>query len=215
MMAQLNAARRDLLLRGSVRYRAWTMLVVFLQLQKAETVCIFLAISSAFSWALHQLYVNNVFLHGYLDEKIYMTPPEGYPVQPGQVCRLKRSLYGLKQASRQWNQEFSSKLISFGFSQSAYDHCLHVKGTGASFIALLVYMDDVLLTSPSYTLITEVKTCLDSLFTIKDLGLARYFLGLQIARSSSGTSLTQTKYVNDILQDIGLMNANAATTPLP
>ncbi|KAL0366828.1 UNVERIFIED_CONTAM: Retrovirus-related Pol polyprotein from transposon RE1 [Sesamum radiatum] len=155
-MAQSNTAKRDLLLRGSV--------------------------SSAHFWVLHQLDVNNSFLHGYLGEEIYMTLPEGYPVQPG---------------------------------QSAHDHCLYVKGSGASFIALLVYVDDVLLTSPSCALITEVKTYLDRMFTIKDLGLARYFLGLQIARSASATSITQTKYVTDILQDTGLINAKAATTPLP
>ncbi|KAL0355010.1 UNVERIFIED_CONTAM: Retrovirus-related Pol polyprotein from transposon RE1 [Sesamum radiatum] len=188
---------------------------VFSPVAKAVTVRLFLAISSAFSWPLHQLDVNNAFLHGYLDEEIYMLPPEGYSTQPGEVCKLKRSLYGLKQASRQWNQELSSKLISFGFSQSAHDHCLFVRGTGDDFIALLVYVDDVLLTSPSSQLIVDVKSYLDQLFTIKDLGLARYFLGLQIARSSKGTSLNQAKYIQDLILDSGLSAAKAASTPLP
>ncbi|KAL0448993.1 UNVERIFIED_CONTAM: Retrovirus-related Pol polyprotein from transposon TNT 1-94 [Sesamum latifolium] len=174
----------------------------------------FLGISSAFTWPLHQLDVNNAFLHGYLDEEIYMQPPKGYSVQPSHVCKLLKSLYGLKQASRQWNQEFTSKLLSFGFSQSAHDRCFFVKGSGDDFIAVLVYVDDVLVTSPSSILIAEVKAYLDKLFTMKDLGLASYFLGLQIARSS-GTSLTQAKYIQDILLDIGLQHAKAATTPLP
>ncbi|KAL0463232.1 UNVERIFIED_CONTAM: Retrovirus-related Pol polyprotein from transposon RE1 [Sesamum latifolium] len=144
-----------------------------------------------------------------------MQPPEGYPVLSGHVCKLRKSLYGLKQASRQWNQELTSKLLSFGFSQSRHDHCLFVKGAGNDFIALIVYVDDILVTSPSDVLIAAVKAYLHDLFTIKDLGLACYFLGLQIARLSAGTSLTQTKYVQDILSDTGLLNAKAATTPLP
>ncbi|KAL0331744.1 UNVERIFIED_CONTAM: hypothetical protein Sangu_1719900 [Sesamum angustifolium] len=93
--------------------------------------------------------------------------------------KLKRLLNGLKQASRQWNQEFSSRLISFGFIQSAHDHYLFVKGTGVDFVALLIYVDDVLITNPSSKLITEVKMHLDNLFTINDLVPARYLLGFQ------------------------------------
>ncbi|KAL0434903.1 UNVERIFIED_CONTAM: Retrovirus-related Pol polyprotein from transposon RE2, partial [Sesamum radiatum] len=162
-----------------------------------------------------QLDVNNAFLHGRLDEEIFMTPPEGYQVAAGSVCRLTRSLYGLKQAYRQWNQEFTSQLLHFGFQQSCHDHCLFTKGSDLNFVALLVYVDDVLVVSPSLALITSVKDYLHSLFTIKDLGIARYFLGLQIARSTAGLSLTQTKYIHDILTDTGLLSTKSVATPLP
>ncbi|KAL0371332.1 UNVERIFIED_CONTAM: Retrovirus-related Pol polyprotein from transposon RE1 [Sesamum angustifolium] len=133
----------------------------------------------------------------------------------GHVCKLKRSLYGLKQASRQWNQEFTSQLVAFGFTQSSHDHCLFFMGSEDTFVAMLIYVDDVLITSPSVSLLTDVKSYLDGLFTIKDLGVARYFLGLQIARSPTGTSVTQTKYINDIVRDTGLMHAKSVTTPFP
>ncbi|KAL0360716.1 UNVERIFIED_CONTAM: Retrovirus-related Pol polyprotein from transposon RE1 [Sesamum radiatum] len=187
----------------------------FSPVAKAVTVRLFLAIASAHSWHLHQLDVNNAFLHGYLDEEIFMHPPEGYDVPQGHVCKLNRSLYGLKQASRQWNQEFTSKLLVFGFVQSSNDHCLFTMGSQHTFVALLIYVDDVLITSPSVSLITGVKNYLDGLFTIKDLGVARYFLGLQIARSPAGTSVTQTKYITDIIRDTGLINAKSVTTPFP
>ncbi|KAL0430251.1 UNVERIFIED_CONTAM: Retrovirus-related Pol polyprotein from transposon RE1 [Sesamum radiatum] len=141
--------------------------------------------------------------------------PVAKAVTSGHVCKLRKSLYGLKQASQQWNQELTAKLLSFGFSQSGHDHCLFFKGAGTDFITLLVYVDDILVTSPSDVLIADVKTYLHDLFTIKDLGLARYFLGLQIARSSAWTSLTQTKYIQDILNDTGLLSAKAATMLLP
>ncbi|KAL0315082.1 UNVERIFIED_CONTAM: Retrovirus-related Pol polyprotein from transposon TNT 1-94 [Sesamum calycinum] len=94
-------------------------------------------------------------------------------VSVGKVCKLKRSLHGLKQASRQWNQELTSMLLQFGFLQSTHDHCLFVKNTAAGLLVLLTYVDDLLIASPSESLIIEVKTFLHDAFSIKDLGLAR------------------------------------------
>ncbi|KAL0414099.1 UNVERIFIED_CONTAM: Retrovirus-related Pol polyprotein from transposon RE1 [Sesamum radiatum] len=187
----------------------------FSPVAKPVTVRLLLVVAGARNWEIHQLDVNNAFLHGCFDEEIFITPLEGYSVTPGSVCCLTRSLYGLKQASRQWNQEFTSKLLRFGFSQSCHDHCLFTKGSDCDFLALLVYVDDVLVIGPSVELIGSVKHYLHSIFTIKDLGLARYFLGLQIARSTAGLSLTQSKYIHDILVDTGLLTAKSVTSPLP
>ncbi|KAL2243773.1 UNVERIFIED_CONTAM: Retrovirus-related Pol polyprotein from transposon TNT 1-94 [Sesamum indicum] len=187
----------------------------FSPVAKPVTVRVLLAVAAAYGWPLQQMDVNNAFLHGYLEEDLYMQPPEGYSVQPGLVCKLERSLYGLKQASQQWNVELTLKLTDFGFSQSAYDHCLFTKMTDSGLVALLVYVDDIVVTAPSLELIQSVKTYLHSLFTIKDLGDARYFLGLEIACNSDGLYLAQTKYVHDIVRDTGMMSAKSASTPLP
>ncbi|KAK4381367.1 Retrovirus-related Pol polyprotein from transposon RE1 [Sesamum angolense] len=179
------------------------------------TVRIFLALASGYSWAIHQVDINNAFLHGYLDEDIYMIPPEGYNVSQGKVCKLRRSLYGLKQASRQWNQEFTSQLLKYGFMQSQNDHCLFIQTRAHDVVFLLVYVDDVLITSSKESLISPVKDYLHKLFTIKDMGPAKYFLGLEIARSSAGTSVTQQKYIRDLVVDAGLEHAKSVVTPLP
>ncbi|XP_010274374.1 PREDICTED: uncharacterized protein LOC104609701 [Nelumbo nucifera] len=119
----------------------------FSPVAKVVTVRIFLAIAIAKNWALHQLDINNAFLHGYLDEEVFIQPPQGYTkAKPHEVSLLKRSLYGLKQASRQWNVKFCVKLQAYGFTQSAHDHCLFTKSTSSSFLALLLYIDDVLVT---------------------------------------------------------------------
>ncbi|KAL0292595.1 UNVERIFIED_CONTAM: Retrovirus-related Pol polyprotein from transposon RE1 [Sesamum calycinum] len=145
-----------------------------------------------------------------------MDPPEGYlAAKPGQVCRLRRSLYGLKQASRQWNLELTTKLLDYGFTQSAHDNCLFLKHTGFDFIALLIYVDDILLTGTSESSLYDVKQYLDGLFTIKDLGSAKYFLGLELARSSHSLLVTQHKYIQDILSDTSMLNAKVASTPFP
>ncbi|KAL0406178.1 UNVERIFIED_CONTAM: Retrovirus-related Pol polyprotein from transposon RE2 [Sesamum latifolium] len=121
----------------------------------------------------------------------------------------------LKQASRQWNAELTLKLVDFGFTQSAHDHCLFTKATSAGIMALLVYVDDILVTAPTVALIQSVKDYLHSFFSIKDLGDARYFLGLEVARNSDGIYVAQTKYIQDIIRDIGLVNAKSTSTPFP
>ncbi|KAL2244040.1 UNVERIFIED_CONTAM: Retrovirus-related Pol polyprotein from transposon RE1 [Sesamum indicum] len=143
-----------------------------------------------------------------------MNPPEGYDVPSGYVCKLRKSLYGLKQASRQWNCEFTSKLEEFSFKQSKNDYCLFTKTSSAGFLALLVCADDILLVGISVSQISEVKQYLDNLFTIKDLGPAKYFLGLEIARATVGVALTQSKYIQDIILDMKLTEARTTNTPL-
>lgn len=127
-------------------------------------------------WLLHHIDINNALLHGYLQEEIYLKPPEVYDkALPSQVCRLDKSLYGLKQESREWNAEFIMKLLNFGFVQSEHDHCLFTGTTQREFTAIVVYVDDVLLVQSSIELIDELKKFLHKAFTIKDLGTAKYF----------------------------------------
>lgn len=162
------------------------------------------------------IYINNAFLHGYLNDDIYTTIPQGYKcAKQGQVCKLLKSLYGLKHASREWNTEFTKQLTSFGFTSTTYDPCLFTRGQNDSFICLIVYVDDILVSGPSESLIAELKSFLDSAFTIKDLGPAKFFLGMEIARGQDGTSLNQRKYVLEILSSNGMLCCKPAATPLP
>ncbi|KAL2226394.1 UNVERIFIED_CONTAM: Retrovirus-related Pol polyprotein from transposon TNT 1-94 [Sesamum indicum] len=162
--------------------------------------------------ACNHLGVTNAFLHGTLDEDIYKEGPQGYDIPKGKVCKLEISLYGLKQASRKWNEEFTNKISEFGFVQCSHDHCLFVKGSGMNLVALLVYVDDILVTSTSKNSIMNVKNYLDKHFSVKHLGNAKYFLGLEMARSEEGLVVTQHKYAQDIIKDVGLGNASM---PLP
>lgn len=172
----------------------------FSPVAKLTTIRLILALAAAQNWHLQQLDFNNAFLHGDLDEEVYMALPSGVTVtEPNQVCRLTKSLYGLKQASRQWFAKLSSALLSLGFVQSQSDHSLFTKKTTDSFTALLVYVDDVILTGTSVTEINSVKQFLDDRFKIKDLGCLKYFLGLEVSRSHKGIHLCQCKYALDIL----------------
>ncbi|KAL9245201.1 hypothetical protein vseg_018879 [Gypsophila vaccaria] len=189
----------------------------FSPVAKFATVRVLLALASIRQWPIYQLDINNAFLHGYLDEEVYMQPPEGYTkALPGQVCKLKRSLYGLKQASRQWNIELTKHLHQVGFLQSKSDYSLFIRHNAFtdSFIVALVYVDDVLLTGNIDSEIAEIKQGLHTAFTIKDLGHIRYFLGLEVARNDSGILVNQRKYVLDILTDLNMVNCSTVSFPM-
>lgn len=188
----------------------------FSPVAKLVTVRVLLTVATAKQWPIHHVDINNAFLHGSLDEEVYMVPPKGYvQAKEGQVCKLLKYLYGLKQAGRQWNVELCCKLLNFGFVQSQADHCLFIKISPRDFTALLVYVDDVLITGTNENIIANVKRYLHAIFTIKDLGHVRYFLGLEIIRSTKDMYVNQRKYVLDILADTGLLGCKPADTPLP
>lgn len=188
----------------------------FSPVAKLVTVRVLISIATMQGWELHQLDVNNAFLHGYLNDEVLMEVPQGYhKADVGQVCKLRRSLYGLKQASREWNAELCSTLLDFGLMQSKFDHCLFTMSVADGFLAMVVYVDDVLITGSSPILIQKLKDFLDRKFTIKDLHLAKFFLGMEITRTSKGTFLCQRKYILDILADTVMLGCKPAPTPLP
>ena len=128
------------------------------------------------------------------------------------VCKLIRSIYGLRQAARQWNVELSKHLLQLGFSQSKQDYSLFVKkDKNGDFTAVVAYVDDLLLTGNLLSNIKIVKESLHEAFTIKDLGELAYFLGIEVSRTASGILLNQRKYILDLLKDCNMENCKAVT----
>ena len=151
-----------------------------------------LDISAVKGWHLVQLDVNNAFLNGDLHEEVYMQLPQGFHNNKGNVvCKLNKSLYGLKQASRQWNAKFCSVIKQLGFKQSNADYSLFTRKFNNTFIALVVYVDDILIASNNVQEVEALKVSLDQHFKLKDLGGLKYFLGLEIARSVKGITICQ------------------------
>lgn len=129
-----------------------------------------LAIAANNKWPVHQLDVNNAFLHGDLHEKVYMKMPDGIPNPDNKVCLLKKSLYGLKQASRQWHSKLAHELKLLGYVQSKIDYSLFIKKEKTDTTLVAVYADDILLTGNNIHEVQSLKMHLDHTFTIKDLG---------------------------------------------
>lgn len=143
---------------------------------KMVTVRCVLSVAVENSWPLYQLDINNAFLYGELNEEVYMSLPEGYYSQnETKVCRLIKSLYlyGLKQASRVWNEKLVNVLIEMGFVQRKCDYSLFVKSTISVFLVFLVYVDNIVITGNDVSEIDKTKDLLKSRFLFKDLGLLK------------------------------------------
>lgn len=179
------------------------------------TVRVLLALTSIKCWHVHQLDVNNVFLHEDLKETVYMKALQGVqPPKPGQVCRITESLYGLKHTSRQWFDKLTCFLLNYGFIQGQADQKLFIESTTDSFLALIVYVDDIILVGPIMPEFDSLKQVLNSKFCIKNLGELKFFLGLKVAHSTKGFSICQRKYCLELLETLGTSNCKPASTLL-
>ncbi|KAK1435086.1 hypothetical protein QVD17_00846 [Tagetes erecta] len=187
----------------------------FAPVAKLVTVRTLLAVAVKKDWIIHQLDVNNAFLHGDLNEEVYMKIPQGFSKEnETRVCRLRKSLYGLKQASRNWYQRFTTFLLGLDFRQSKADHSLFFQKKDDISIAILIYVDDVIVVGNSLLKIQEIKKQLDKEFSIKDLGPLKYFLGIEATKTSDGLVLSQRKYTLDILKDSGMLGCKPSAFPI-
>ncbi|PWA51104.1 ribonuclease H-like domain-containing protein [Artemisia annua] len=187
----------------------------FSHVVKMVTVRCLINLAVTNDWPLYQLDVNNAFLYGDLHEEVYMKLPPGYyDKDETNVCRLLKSLYGLKQAPRQWNEKLTTVLVDHGFIQSKNDYSLYVKHDKGVFMALLVYVDDMVITGNNKLEIEKFKQFLNSKFMIKDLGVLKYFLGIEVLENDNGVCLTQRKYCLELLSEYGLLACKPAATPL-
>ena len=182
---------------------------------KMSTIRVILSLAVTFGWSLHQLDVKNAFLHGFLKEDVYMEQPPGYATNDSNlwVCKLHKSLYGLKQASRSWFERFSLHIQEAGFQKSALDHSLFIYHKGGITTWLLIYVDDIVLTGNTSSHIVQIKEVLEQHFKMKDLGDLRYFLGVELDRTEDSLTLSQHKYALDILTSSGMSDCKPINTP--
>ncbi len=193
---------------------------VFSPVVKHSSIRILLALVAQYDLELVQLDVKTAFLHGDLEEEIYMTQPNGFKVADKEnwVCKLTKSLYGLKQSPRQWYKRFDQFMKGQRYTRSKFDHCVYFqKLQEGTFIYLLLYVDDMLIASKSKVEIERLKTQLNLEFEMKDLGEAKKILGMEICRDRAHgrVSLSQKQYLKKVLQKFGMNEQKkVVSTPL-
>ncbi|RVW60050.1 Retrovirus-related Pol polyprotein from transposon RE1 [Vitis vinifera] len=189
----------------------------FALVAKINTVPVLLSLVANLDWPLQQFDVKNAFLHGELSEEVYMDLPLGCMVSENQcqkVCKLKKSLYGLKQSPRAWFGRFTKSMRAFGYRQSNSDHTLFLKKQHSKITTLIVYVDDMVVIGNDHEERKALQNYLSREFEMKDLGPLKYFLGIEVSRSSEGIFLSQRKYVLDLLQETGMLGCQPVNTPI-
>ena len=182
-----------------------------------ESIRIVIALAVQFGLKLHQMDVTTAFLNGELKEDIYMKQPEGYAAKRKEhlVCKLKKSIYGLKQNPRCWNFTLDGCLKKMGFVQATDDPCLYVALEGEIFL-IAVYVDDILLAGKDDERMAAVKQAFSQEFQVKDMGELHHFLGMKVVQDqeTGNVWIGQKSYLESILRSFGMENCKAIHTPV-
>ncbi|MEQ4601614.1 MAG: reverse transcriptase domain-containing protein, partial [Pseudomonas amygdali] len=173
------------------------------------------AIAASRGYHLVQADIDKAYLHGDLEEELYIRPPKGAGGLEGKVLKLHKSIYGLKQAGRTWNEKIDASLRRLGFTRSQSDHCVYVRSFCDDHEYIALYVDDLLFVGPDRNSINEVLDGLEQEYGVKRLGDAEYILGIQICRGDNGTiGLSQQRYIQDVLDRFGLTDCMPSSVPM-
>lgn len=190
----------------------------FAPVARLDSIRAFLALVAHHDWELHQMDVRSAYLNGDLEEELYMRQPTGFvvPGTEGMVCRLNKSLYGLKQAGRTWNKRIDVELKAHGFVPIDADPCVYAYKRGSVVLIISLYVDDLLLASDNLDELTKVKAELQTCFEMEDMGEASFALGIKITRDRAARTLTisQGAYILDVLNRFDMQNSRPVSTPM-
>eukprot|EP00253_Pinus_taeda_P033256 PITA_33256 len=180
-----------------------------------ETVTLVLSIAAQNKWKVYQMDVKLAFLNGVLMEKVYIEQPLGYEKkgQEQKVCRLKKALYGLKQAPGVWYSRIDSYLLENGFEKCEGEPTLYIKENDGKILIVVLYVDDVIFTGNDDYLIENFKTIMREEFEMTNMGLLRYFLGIELEQNGNGIFISQAKYVNEVFERLNMQDIKVAITP--
>jgi histone deacetylase 1/2 len=183
---------------------------------KPTTIRLLLSLTVSRGWSIWQIDIKNVFLHGVLNEEVYMHQPPGFvdDQYPNHIFKLDKSLYGLKQAPCALFSRLSTKLIQLGFIASKADVSLFIFNRDHIHLYMLVYVDDIIIISSSSSATDKLLQQLQEDFAVKDLGSLHYFLGIEVSHQSNGLVLTQHKYTRDLLARTNMTASKGVPTPM-
>jgi hypothetical protein len=182
---------------------------------RIASIRMLIALASIHKFVIHQMDVKTAFLNGELDEEVYMKQPEGFVIkgQEDKVCKLTKSLYGLKQAPKQWHQKFDQVVLANGYIINESDKCIYSKFQNGKGVMICLYVDDMLIFGTSINEVEETKAFLSKNFDMKDLGEADVILGIKIIRDGNHIGLSQSHYIEKVLQKFNHLDCKPISTP--
>jgi hypothetical protein len=188
---------------------------VFAPVARIETVRVLLALAAHGGWEVHHMDVKSAFLNGDLSETVFVQQPPGFIVGKGdKVLRLRKALYGLRQAPRAWNFKLDKELSALGFVRSKLDNAVYKRSSKDSLLIVGVYVDDLIILGPKIEDINQFKAEMKLKFNMSDLGLLSYYLGIEVKQGKGGITLSQAAYAVRILENTGMEHCNPSDTPM-
>ena len=211
----LNTYKARLVAKGFRQREGIDYFDTYAPVARLTTIRVLFALASLHNLYVHQMDVKTAFLNGDLDEEVYMEQSEGFvlPENEQKVCKLVKSLYGLKQAPKQWHEKFDSVILSNGFVHNISDKCLYTKEIGNVVVYVCLYVDDMLIISNEMKGVLETKRFLSSTFKMKDLGVVDTILGIKVKQNSGSYELSQSHYVEKVLDKFKHLTIKEVNTP--
>nr|PNR45190.1 hypothetical protein PHYPA_014961 [Physcomitrium patens] len=213
----VDGFKASLVARGFNQIQGLDYHETFSPVVRIQSICLILALAVQLDLQVYQMDVKTAFLNGSLQVEIYMKIPESVsPPQPGMVCRLHKTIYGLKQSPREWFKVINTYLATLGFINSTADGNVYYLHRGSDFAILTLYVDDTLIASSSLLLLHNIKQQLHSRFLLSDLGEAHHILSLETTRNRQHgwIRVSQQLYLTQKLLEFGFLDSKPVSTPM-
>jgi hypothetical protein len=205
-----------LVARGFVQQEGVDFDEVFTPVAHMEYVCLLLVLAAQEGWQVDHMDVKSAFLNGDLKEVVYVHQPVGFVIagQEGKVLRLRKVLYGLRQAPRAWNSKLDDTLKKMNFVQSEHEHAMYKRSRGDHILLVGVYVDDLMITRSSLAAVEEFKEEMKRAFLMSNIRLLSFYLGIEVRQDAGGITLRQVHYAKKIPKMAGMADCKAAATPM-
>uniref|UniRef100_A0AAV1UC16 Reverse transcriptase Ty1/copia-type domain-containing protein n=1 Tax=Peronospora matthiolae TaxID=2874970 RepID=A0AAV1UC16_9STRA len=180
-----------------------------------NSIRVVLSVCAAFAYQMEQLDADTAFLNSELEDRVYMEVPIGVENTQDYVCQLNKAIYGLKQAASAWNKTIHRVFLGYGFKSCGADQCVYAKRSKSNFIYVCLYVDDMIIAAKTSDEISDVKDALKNAFKMKELGPAKFILGMEIDHDMTAGTLMikQTRYIDDVANRFGQENARTVDNP--
>ena len=206
-----------LITKATIKMKRLTMEKPYALVARLEVVRLLLAFACMSGFKLFKMDVKSAFLNGFINEEVYVEQPPGFEdhQHPNHVFKLKKALYGLNQAPRQWYERLSNFLLSHGYERGMIDKTLFIKKSNSEIILVQIYVDDIIFGATQDSLCEEFVAAMQGEFEMSMMGELSFFLGLQVKQTKDGIFLCQSKYCKEILKKFEMESCKEASTPMP